>query len=238
MQHINIGNIANDGTGDDLRVAFLKVNQNFSELNSRIIGQVDAENLGIGQGIFYVKDDSVLQFKSLVAGNNVTLSSSANEITISSADAISSIQFNADSGNLNFNGLSSINIEGGENINTSFSGSVLTIDLESNNLVVKDASPTLGGNLDADGKDITDANIITANNITANNVSAGDYSGNVYGIDIRPVSRLLFGADYGNIVTEATSGIDIFIATISVDYGSITSPSGLNSDYGTFLNPA
>ena len=32
IQNINIGNIANDGTGDDLREAFRKVNENFDEL--------------------------------------------------------------------------------------------------------------------------------------------------------------------------------------------------------------
>ena len=29
LQTINVGNFANDGTGDDLRTAFIKVNQNF-----------------------------------------------------------------------------------------------------------------------------------------------------------------------------------------------------------------
>jgi len=35
IQNINIGNIANDGTGDDLREAFRKVNENFDELDLR-----------------------------------------------------------------------------------------------------------------------------------------------------------------------------------------------------------
>ncbi len=30
---INIGTLANDGTGDDLREAFVKVNNNFTELD-------------------------------------------------------------------------------------------------------------------------------------------------------------------------------------------------------------
>ena len=30
IETINIGNIANDGTGDDLRQAFIKTNNNFS----------------------------------------------------------------------------------------------------------------------------------------------------------------------------------------------------------------
>ena len=33
---INIGNIANDGTGDDLREAFVKVNNNFEELDFQL----------------------------------------------------------------------------------------------------------------------------------------------------------------------------------------------------------
>ena len=35
IQTINIGNIANDGTGDDIRVAFGKVSDNFEELDLR-----------------------------------------------------------------------------------------------------------------------------------------------------------------------------------------------------------
>ena len=33
VQLINIGNVANDGTGDDLREAFIKVNDNFEDLD-------------------------------------------------------------------------------------------------------------------------------------------------------------------------------------------------------------
>ena len=34
---INIGTLANDGTGDDLREAFIKVNNNFNELYSTFL---------------------------------------------------------------------------------------------------------------------------------------------------------------------------------------------------------
>jgi hypothetical protein len=34
LQKINIGNIVNDGLGDDLRTAFEKVNANFATLNN------------------------------------------------------------------------------------------------------------------------------------------------------------------------------------------------------------
>ena len=37
IQRVNIGTIANDGTGDDLREAFVKVNNNFTELEAHIL---------------------------------------------------------------------------------------------------------------------------------------------------------------------------------------------------------
>jgi hypothetical protein len=40
-QIINLGTIANDGTGDPLRVAFTKINQNFTEVYDGIIEQYD-----------------------------------------------------------------------------------------------------------------------------------------------------------------------------------------------------
>ena len=35
VQTINIGTLANDGSGDDLREAFIKTNQNFTDLDLR-----------------------------------------------------------------------------------------------------------------------------------------------------------------------------------------------------------
>ena len=39
ITRIDVGNIANDGTGDDLRQAFVKVNNNFDELDLRVVPQ-------------------------------------------------------------------------------------------------------------------------------------------------------------------------------------------------------
>jgi hypothetical protein len=242
IQTINIGQIANDGTGDDLRVAFAKINSNFTDVDSRVAIAVDAENLGSGEGIFYVKDSNTLQFKSLVAGDNINLNATANDITISVPDSIRNIQFNADTGNLLFDGTTAVNIQGGQNIDTSFSSSILTIDINGTDLVFQDPSPTLNGVLNAATNDINNVNILTVNTVTANTlITAPNYQGNVYGIDLRfyeqALGRTLFGVDYGGFEIEATSGIDLLIATASVDYGTFTAPAGLVSDYGTFTNP-
>lgn len=69
IQTINLGNYANDGTGDDLRTAFLKVNANFNELTSTI-NVNSANNIGDGTGLFYQKNVNVLEFKTLTSIDN------------------------------------------------------------------------------------------------------------------------------------------------------------------------
>ena len=59
LQTINLGNYANDSTGDDLRTAFTKVNANFDILRSEVAG---ATNLGTGFGIYSDKNDVNLEF--------------------------------------------------------------------------------------------------------------------------------------------------------------------------------
>ena len=81
IETINIGGYANDGTGDDLRTAFEKVNANFEQ-----IGQSEVHNginLGSGVGIFKQRNnDSELEFKTLVASNNTIV------ITVNNNDTI------------------------------------------------------------------------------------------------------------------------------------------------------
>ena len=88
IQTINIGNIANDGTGDDLREAFIKVNNNFTELNTNIVNTTtEGANLGTGTGIFAQRSDNTLQFKSISAGSGISISSGGNAITITGTQA-------------------------------------------------------------------------------------------------------------------------------------------------------
>src|SRR5210317_1797207 len=47
-QTINVGSTANDGTGDKLRDAFVKVNENFTELYNDDSGDVNSVNAGTG----------------------------------------------------------------------------------------------------------------------------------------------------------------------------------------------
>lgn len=68
---VNIGNIVNDGLGDDLRTAFEKVNFAFQELNNSISNT--AANVGTGIGIFRRKNGDTLEFKRITAGAGITI---------------------------------------------------------------------------------------------------------------------------------------------------------------------
>jgi len=236
LQTINIGNIANDGTGDDLRVAFNKVNANFTDLDGRVAPALDGANLGSGEGVYYLKNGDELQFKSLVGGNNITLSSDAETITIAAPDSLNSITVNADTGSHSITPSNNAHyVVGGSNIDTSISGETLTITVDGNGLVELDTSPTLGGNLNAATHDISGAGTVTADKFI------GDIDGLVYGHDLRfyiqGLRGAVTGADYGLINENFTTGFEILLFGTTIDYGSITSPSDLRSDYGTCTNP-
>lgn len=97
IQTINIGNVVNDGLGDDLRTAFQKVNSNFSSLNSELA--ITAINTGTtGVGIFKQKDGATLQFKSLNAGKNIFLDEFDNYIEISAEVKDAFTKIHVDSG--------------------------------------------------------------------------------------------------------------------------------------------
>lgn len=67
LLEINLGNVVNDGTGDDLRTAFEKVKTNFEYLYNNGYAPVSAENIGTsGLGIFKQKNvDSNLELRKL-----------------------------------------------------------------------------------------------------------------------------------------------------------------------------
>lgn len=102
---VNLGNYANDGTGDDLRTAFEKVNSGFTELDLTRV--VSAENLGTGSPIFFDKDGNILRFRSIKAGLNVSVVYNDDEITIGANSGLNSLEEDTSpslGGNLNTNG--------------------------------------------------------------------------------------------------------------------------------------
>ncbi len=162
LEQINIGTFANDGTGDDLREAFRKVNLNFIDLDLRDDESTTATNIGtIGEGIFAKKNNYELQFKKLVGGFDTTLTSSEDKITIDVDTGLKRIVVVSDSGSKILETTDNINLYGSGSISTRLVGSTLTITSTFNELS-EDTTPVLGGNLDAGGNTITNSPSISA----------------------------------------------------------------------------
>tara|TARA_Y100000589_G_scaffold189676_1_gene179493 strand:+ start:244 stop:921 length:678 start_codon:yes stop_codon:yes gene_type:complete len=223
VQTINVGNIANDGTGDDIRVAFGKVNDNFEELDLRNPGSLTASNIGaVGEGLFAQKENTDLQFKKIVGGTGTTLSSTENTITIDGS-AIKQLTLGTDNGSIIVTASQTLSFNGGNGIASRQSNNQIIMDIQPGALAF-DTNPSLGSDLDGNGH-----NIIGVEQITATNVNAL-----VYDTDIRPINKFLTGFDFKEIELQVNNFLDYILVTTDVDQGTISSPADFSSDFGTF----
>lgn len=220
IEYINTGQIANDGTGDALREAFIKVNDNFEELDLRLIEETQIENVGsVGATVYAGKTDGVHGFKKLVAGTNINVTNNPTTITFDVPDSLDELLIVTDNGSITVASGQSMTLQGGNAITTSVSGQTLTVDLDSANIVSRDSNPTLSGNLDANGNSVTNIDTISANTYT------GSVEGNVWGYDLREFGDYFSGFDFGNFRTEYSSAIQFIIQNIDIDFGAIDPPS-------------
>jgi hypothetical protein len=242
VQLINIGNIANDGTGDDLREAFIKVNQNFEDLDLRDDEQTSASNLGlVGEGVFAQRDVYDLQFKKIAGSTKVTVAADDTTITISADIGLDTLTVNADTGSATLDNIAELTVAGGSDITTSLADGILTVDFVGITDLSSDPSPQLSSNLDAQANDLLNVGSITANSFRGNlsgNVTGdvtGDVTGLVHGIDIRDLNAYLGDnvADFGTISPVINNVIDYLIYNTDIDWGSIVSPNTGTFDLGT-----
>lgn len=127
QQTINIGNVVNDGLGDDLRTAFQKVNANFNDLYTSLTPT--ARNIGIsGAGIFAQKVGNELQFKNIVAGTKLTLEEYDNRIVINNTQPNAFENITTQFGNISADDHANITIQGGLDTFTTAVNNVITID--------------------------------------------------------------------------------------------------------------
>ena len=126
IQTINIGNIVNDGLGDDLRTAFQKVNANFTSLNASLT--ITASNLGtVGESVFKQKSGVNLEFKKLVAGNKITISSSPDSLLIASTVGTSFTKITTQSGFIDADEYEFVTIQGDNDMLVTAVDDVITI---------------------------------------------------------------------------------------------------------------
>ncbi len=127
IQTINIGALANDGTGDDLRAAFLKVNSNFDELDLRNDEATTGSNVGVGgNAVFKQKTGYNLEFRKIVGGDRIAVTTTGDLITI--AADLNGHTIVTDSGSLAITDGTTFKIFGGTGISTSASGDFITIN--------------------------------------------------------------------------------------------------------------
>jgi hypothetical protein len=134
VQTINIGNIVNDGLGDDLRTAFQKVNANFADLSDSLT--ITASNL-LGEelegNVFKRKFDNNLEFKTLVAGAGIQFRSDPDSIQINSTIPDPFIKINTSEGTpILATDNPEITIQGGTNVRVSSSSATITVDTRLN----------------------------------------------------------------------------------------------------------
>jgi archaellum component FlaF (FlaF/FlaG flagellin family) len=97
IQTINIGNVVNDGLGDDLRTAFEKVNANFADLSTQLT--ITATNVGtVGIGVFKEKVGADLRFKKLVSGTKMLLNENTDTVTVNNTAPDAFIRIDTDAG--------------------------------------------------------------------------------------------------------------------------------------------
>ena len=232
VQLINIGNSANDGTGDDLREAFIKVNQNFEDLDLRDDEQTTASNVGaVGEGIFANKVNYDLQFKKLVASTDITLTSTDDQITISANGGLKSVLVGTNSGSSILQEIAELNILGSGNIETSLVGNNLTISYTGWTQLSDDTTPVLGGELNGNGNSIVNVNAVDATVLSGGNIY-GPLTGTVNGIDVRDLDYINNYFDFGQLSGTISNIVEWIAYDANIDFGTFTVPDTRTVDLG------
>jgi hypothetical protein len=215
ISSINVGNIANDGTGDDLREAFIKVNDNFTELDSSISNfPIDVENLGgSGEGIFASKINSTIQFKEIIGGTNTTVSSNNSSIIIDTDGGLDNFFVLTPNGSMTVDKQQDLRFEGDDVISVRSNGLTVFVEVDGS-VVSKDSSPSLSGNLQANGNNIQNVSTINANSFI------GPLTGTVDGVNVGEIGYYFNNFDFGGVFPEVNNILDYLIATTEVDLGA------------------
>jgi hypothetical protein len=151
-QTINIGTVANDGTGDPLRTAFNKANENFTEVYDIAQGaydyantivsdtQVDPVARSIANSAFDAANAIVTFDQDLNTSNNVSF----NQITVSSNTTANSYKLNTSAGvDVGIGEIAWNDSDGTMDIGLKYGGVVLQVGQETHYIVRNATSSTI-----------------------------------------------------------------------------------------------
>lgn len=127
IQTINLGNLVNDGLGDDLRTAFQKVNANFASLQTSF-SITGANAQAVGAKVYKEQLNNLLVFRNLIAGNKITLTENADSIQINCTQPEAFTRIDGNTGSILASNNTALTIQGGSNVTTAVNGQYLTVD--------------------------------------------------------------------------------------------------------------
>lgn len=237
IETVNIGNLVNDGLGDDLRTAFQKVNNSLLSLNSELV--LSGRSLGDGAAVYKRKSDASgnetivpeassdrLEFRSIKGSANISVTENTNDITISSplqnvftkiAVPEASIIVGADTAD------TTLTLIGGVNTSLTVSGKTITINTD----------PV--GNILLQDLDLNTNNIIGTGNITINGeITANNYNGDLWNYDGFETVSAVYSFDFGTFTNVFNNALQFLVANGDYDFGTIPAPATLELDLGTF----
>ena len=242
---INVGNAANDGSGDDLREAFIKINQNFQTLDVVVAAATSGENLGSGGAAVYATTtNGILKFRRLSPGTGVTLQELDNTIVINSTSVPTQTVISGNTGSLivSENTAYSIVGSGGTTVAINANTNTITVSGFNNN-----TNPILAANLDSNNKSLNNVNNVSAVSVITNDLTTDTATidsaelGDITQINNLPnnvnynsqLGRYIEGFDMGAFIFNATSILDVVIDQVGVDMGSFTAPASTSVDLGS-----
>jgi hypothetical protein len=225
IELINIGRIANDGTGDDLREAFIKVNRSLEDLDLRIDDKTEGLNLGTGAGIFKIRNGYDLEFRSIIGGDSVNVTENTNSITIAVDSTLADRNIIANTGAMTVPARQALRVVGEQGITTTVDQNSNAVKISGNASLASDTNPSLNATLNANQNDIVNVDLMTAANVQSL----------VHGIDIRDHNGFFNDFDFGEPKgTGINSFLDYFRYYIDIEFGTVDAPTDLDLDFGQF----
>ena len=248
---VNVGLVPNDGTGDDIRDAFVKINDSFLYLGTRIGPDPTGANLGTtGESVFKEVVDFQYRFRKIDADGNLRVRLVGDVITLDFRP----------NGPVSFLGQNITNA--GSITATSFIGPV-TGDVSGNagtvtNGVYTTGDQTIGGvktfnstinaSINGNAGTVTNGVYTTGDQTiggvkTFNSAVNADVIGDVTGmirttgtdtyVDVSDLERRINTFDYGVINPVFVDPISYYLYAVGTDMGTFNNPSEFGIDAGS-----
>jgi hypothetical protein len=223
LRTINLGQVVNDGTGDDLRTAFEKVIFNFNDVDSRLDDKTTATNIGnVGIGIFKEKVDDDLRFKKIVGNINIKVNDDGNTVSLD-LDINSTVDFNSQS----VSNLGDLEVLGSINL----SGSTSQLYGNVTGVLTGNVAGTVYAPIGTFG---------LQGNVVGRSPEVGPQDPSyepalVDGVSVLDLSRTINNFDYGSIGNNSlifTNVIQYLLSQIGTDMGTLLQPTQFTIDMG------